>query len=297
MTIAVRPQATRYVPLSEKEQREAAAKLASTASGDTERLLLAPEERARRKNEAEAIVNRNITKLSPKQVWEETVKRVSFMTAEASHGLAQVLPEKVLDRYRPVPNKDRQILASPESPHAGLGLIGIIDAGRGREIAIYGGNTGGAVRIHNGVPVIDVKPSDEKTQNKPRYFGIAQQRLENGKRDPSRQPLFMDMTDINDVAKRCCDLLGVPAPTKAYEYMKDRKAVEKKPEPVATMKPATPAPAALKSLPAHQAHARSLWSKGGQPSYEMTIGEQRAARAASAQATPQPERARYAYGM
>jgi len=289
MTIAVRPQQTRYVPLSEKEQREAAIKLASTANGDTERLLLTPEERAKRQTDAEQIANKAVRNLSPQQVWDETVLKVSFMTAEAAHGLGQVFPDQVQRCYRPVPNKERKILASKESPHAGLGLIAIIDAGRGREIALYGGNTGGTVYIENGIPKIEVNPSDEKTQNDPRYFGIAQQRLANGKRDPSKQPLFMDMTDINDVAKRCCELLGAPAPTKTYKTVKERKVAEAAAKATApSMKPQAVRQPATKPVPTHQVHARSLWAS---PHYEPTIGEMRQLAVAYAVKQQEPARA------
>ncbi|MBY5453946.1 hypothetical protein HFO91_30675 [Rhizobium leguminosarum] len=291
MTITV-DQPTKYVELADKRQREEAARIAQAAGGDSKLLVVPLEDRRKFKEDALRRAEAPLKRLSPQEVWKGTLSRVSAMRDEGIEGLQETLPQQISRNLELSDPTKTPIVAVSKSPHEALTLFAVVHGKGGIELQLYCGNVDGTVKIKkDGKPELtDIKPCTEETQNQPRYFATVAQRLPTGERNVSPQLAVATTTDINNVAKRLCQLFHQPEPEKPYIYKKDRQAVAPKSVAVNT---ATTA----RAVPAHQAHARSLWSKDREPNYDLTIAEQRAIRAAQMQSTPQPEPARYAYGM
>ncbi|MGO7821242.1 hypothetical protein ACC684_28740 [Rhizobium ruizarguesonis] len=298
MTITVN-QPTKYVELADKRQREEAARIAQAAGGDSKLLVIPLEDRRRFKEDALRRAEAPLKKLTPQDVWDGTIKRVDSMRQEALVAMRETLPPSLLRLLQPADPKTTPIRSMDNSPHGAVTAIALFADERGREIRLYCGNIDGTVKIKkNGEPeLVNIKPPTEETQRQPRYFATVAQRLSNGLRNTSPDLVVAFTSDINFVAKRLCQVSRQPEPTKKYTLLKDRLEAEKKPEMAPAVKAAPTALTAPKALPANQAHARSLWSNDREPSYDLTIAEQRAIRAAQMQSTPQPEPARYAYGM
>lgn len=261
----------RYHDKQTEDQREAAIKAAAAAGGDTKRLTMPLDERMEIARKAEEAKNAAKKRLSPQTVEQIAVMKVENMVSQAARELREAMPGNV----RMATPKERKVVPVPGEPHCAIGQVATIDAGRGRFIAIYGGNARGEIELDdNGMPRFSpgkIIPSTEETQNKADYFALVAAKGPDGKPAFSKHALFR-LTDINDVAAACCRLLQIPEPEKKIEKKAEQKAE-------IDLKAAAPARGAWRDQ-APQAPKPSKWGEAMPDN--LTIAERRAMVANSA---------------